>query len=204
MSKNLDVTKAIAPKSDQLNADDLLTGPRTIKITNVNIKSDEQPIVISFEGDDGKPWKPAKTAARCLASIWGPNAAKWIGRRCTLYNDPTVTWAGLAVGGIRVSHMDGLDKTRQLTLTRTRGKKIIVTIQPLDTPDVTDSTDTLDHLQAARDAASGGTEEFRKWWSDNPDAREAAKTIMDELKETAANADADADDANEYDDEIPM
>src|SRR5699024_11132353 len=125
-----------------------------------------------------------------------PNAAKWIGRRCTIYNDPTVTWAGLEVGGVRISHMDGLDKPRKLTLTRTRGKKSVVTIQPLDTPDTTSDTASLDHLQAARDAASGGTEEFRKWWADNPDAREAAKTIMDELKETAANADAEADEAD--------
>lgn len=58
--------------------------------------------------DDGKPWKPAKSALRVLAAIWGGNAAKWIGMSCTLYNDETVTWAGVAVGGIRVSHMEGL------------------------------------------------------------------------------------------------
>lgn len=197
MSKNLDVTKAIASKSDQLNADDLLTGPRTITITDVSIKSEEQPIAISFEGDDGKPWKPAKTAARCLASIWGPNAAKWIGRRCTIYRDPSVKWAGMAVGGIRVSHMDGLTKPRDLMLTKTRGKKGIVTIQPLEAPPETDIEDMSEHLQSARDAASNGSDAFREWWASNPDARDAAKTIMDELKETASRAD-------EYDDEIPM
>jgi len=127
-----DVTKAIQAKSDQLNADDLVGGPITIRVRDVDVKSTtEQPIAVFYDGDDNKPWRPCKTAARCLAAVWGSNAAQWIGMHCTIYNDPTVTWAGAAVGGIRVSHMEGLDKPRQLNLAKTRGKKSIVTIQPL-------------------------------------------------------------------------
>lgn len=128
----LDITKAIRPKSDQLNADDLLTGPRTIRIRDVRVSDTEQPVSIFFDGDDGKPWKPAKTALRVLASVWGANAEKWIGMSLTLYNDESVTWAGVAVGGIRVSHMEGLSQPRTLQLTKTRGKKSAVTIQPLE------------------------------------------------------------------------
>lgn len=130
--KDLDITRAIAPNSEQLNADDLLTGPRTIRIRDVKISNGEQPVSVFYDGDDGRPWKPSKTAMRCLAAVWGPNAAKWIGMSCTVYNDETVTWAGAAVGGIRVSRMEGLSKPRTLQLTRTRGKKAAVTIQPLN------------------------------------------------------------------------
>ena len=37
MTDNLDVTKAIQPKSDQINADSLVTGPQTIKIRDVKV-----------------------------------------------------------------------------------------------------------------------------------------------------------------------
>lgn len=127
----IDITKAIAPKSDQLNADDLLAGPRTIRIRDVQVSPGEQPVAVFFDNDEGRPWKPSKTAMRCLAKIWGADASKWIGMSCTIYNDESVTWGGAAVGGIRVSHMEGLSAPRTLQLTKTRGKKVGVTIQPL-------------------------------------------------------------------------
>src|SRR5690606_34199708 len=129
---SLDVSKAIEPKSDQQNADDYLSGPQTVKIVSVDVNStSEQPVWIHLEGKDGKPWKPSKTALRCLAMIWGADASKWSGLRLTLYNDPDVTWGGMKVGGIRVSHMEGLDAPRTLMLTRTRGKKGATVIKPL-------------------------------------------------------------------------
>lgn len=127
----IDITAAIAPKSDQLNADSLLTGPRTIRIRDVRVTTGEQPVSVFFDGDDNKPWKPSKTAMRCLALVWGGNAARWIGMSLTIYCDETVTWGGEAVGGIRVSHMEGLSKARTLRLTKTRGKKTAVVIEPL-------------------------------------------------------------------------
>lgn len=194
---DLDVTKAIQPKSDQLNSDSLITGPMTIKIRDVKVNSTaEQPVWIYFEGDDNKPWKPCKTAMRCMATIWGANAAQWVGMSLTIYNDPTVTWAGVAVGGIRVSHMEGIDKPRQLQLTKTRGKKGAVTIQPLIIKDEP-KADIEPMLKAARAAAKGGTDSFRKWWTETPEGHQAAKTIMDELKKTAAENDTP-------DDEMPL
>lgn len=130
-TKVIDIRAAIAPKSDQLNADDLLTGPRTIRIRDVRVSEGEQPVSVFFDGDAGKPWKPSKTAMRCLAAVWGPNAAKWIGLSLTIFNDETVQWGGAAVGGIRVSAMEGLTQPRTLMLTRTRGKKTATTIEPL-------------------------------------------------------------------------
>lgn len=203
MTNNLDVTRAIQPKSDQLNADSLITGPRTIRIRDVSVNPDaEQPIWISFDGDDGRPWKPCKTAARCLASIWGANAAQWIGLHCTIYNDPTVTWAGAAVGGIRVSHMEGLDKPRQLQLTKTRGKKGAVTIQPLIIDAAPDIKVDETVLTEARIAAGNGKDAFLKWWADNKGKQAQVKPIMNELKEIAAKADAEQN--HDDDDETPL
>ena len=180
-----DVTQAIAPKSDQLNADDLIN-PRTIRITEVKVQATpEQPIWINFEGDTGRPWKPCKTSARCLASIWGTQSAQWIGMSCTIYNDPTVTWGGAAVGGIRVSHMEGIDSPRTLQLTKTRGKKGAVIIQPLTIkPRV--EVSALDAQTAARNAARQGKASFAAWWKSNPDARDLVKPILAELQELTA------------------
>lgn len=189
-----DVTQAIAPKSDQLNADDLLQ-PRTIKITDVSVKATpEQPIHIRFEGDNGRPWKPCKTAARCLATIWGTNSAQWVGLSCTIYNDPTVTWAGAAVGGVRVSHMEGIDKPRTLQLTKTRGKKGAVTIQPLVMADAPSPPDAGPAQANARAEAAKGRDAFMVWWKANPGAHDMVKPIMDELKETMTQADAASND----------
>lgn len=197
-----DVTQAIAPKSDQINADDLIQ-PRTIKITAVDVQSTpEQPITIRFEGDNGRPWKPCKTAARCLASIWGTNSAQWIGLHCTIYNDPTVTWAGAAVGGVRVSHMEGIDKPRTLQLTKTRGKKGAVTIQPLQIADAPPPPDPKPAQDAARAAAANGKAAFTEWWKANKDCHALVTDIMDDLKALTAKADT-APPAPEADDDEP-
>jgi hypothetical protein len=198
---DLDVTKAIQPKSDQINADSLVTGPQTIKVRDVKVDpTGEQPIWIYFEGDDGKPWKPCKTSARCLAAIWGANASQWFGMSCTIFNDPTVTWGGAAVGGIRVSHMEGIDKPRVLSLTKTRGKKGQITIQPLITQDAP-KIDVDAANESVRAAASEGKAAFVIWWKSNAGLRDAVAPIMDEIKATVAEADAAKNQGD--DDDLP-
>lgn len=52
----IDMKPTIIAKSDQLNADDLIGSERTIKVTRVTVtEKAEQPCVINFEGDEGKP-----------------------------------------------------------------------------------------------------------------------------------------------------
>jgi len=187
----LDVTAAIQPKSDQLNADNLITGPRTIRIREVRIVQGEQPIHVFFDGDDGKPWKPSKTSARCMATIWGSNAEGWVGLSLMIFLDPTVTWSGAAVGGIRISHMEGLDKPRSLMLTKTRGQKGAVVIKPLEMGGKDRApVDVEAAKKAAKEAALGGKAGFTAWWKANPALREAIGPIMAEIQEAAATADA--------------
>ena len=44
----MDITETLAPKSDQLDAVDLLGGPRTFTITGVKAGNEEQPVQISL------------------------------------------------------------------------------------------------------------------------------------------------------------
>jgi hypothetical protein len=129
-----------APKSDQVNADDLLCGPRTITVTGVraNDGGPEQPVSIDFAGDDGKPYKPCKSMRRVMVHVWGADAKQYIGRSMTLYCDPGVQFGGMKVGGIRISHMSHIDKPQTMALTATRAKRAPFTVQPLQgLPDVT-------------------------------------------------------------------
>lgn len=129
-----DMTAVIQPKSDQMNSDDLMAGPRTIKITKVTLTpGSEQPCAVSFEGDQGKPWKPCKSMARVLVLVWGADSKNYVGKSLTLYRDPDVKWGGMAVGGIRISHMSDMKSNAPLMLTVTRGKKAPYTVKPLET-----------------------------------------------------------------------
>jgi hypothetical protein len=124
-----EVRASIVPKSDQLNADNLLTGPITVTITGVRRGDKDQPIIVDIEGY--QPYKPCKTMRRVLIATFGDDPKDWRGHRMTLYCDPDVMWAGVKIGGIRISHLSGLDNPRTFMLTQTRGKRTEVTIQPL-------------------------------------------------------------------------
>lgn len=127
-----DMTAIIQPKSDQMNSDDLMSGPRIITITAVTLTpGSEQPCAVSFAGDNGKPWKPCKSMARVLVLVWGPDSKNYVGKSLTLYRDPDVKWGGMAVGGIRISHMSDMKSNAPLMLTVTRGKKAPYTVKPL-------------------------------------------------------------------------
>lgn len=128
-----DMSKTTAPKSDQINADDLIGGPRTITLTSytVNEASPEQPVNFFFDGDNGKPFRPCKSMRRVMMNVWGVDASKYAGHSMTIYRDPKVQWGGMEVGGIRISHMTGLDKPVTMALTETRAKRKPYTVQHL-------------------------------------------------------------------------
>lgn len=127
-----DMAAAIKPKSDQLNADDLISGPKTITIRAVKVHATpEQPVWVYFEGDDNKPWKPCKSMMRLMVKVWGASSAGYVGKSCTLFLDPTVKWGGAQVGGIRISHMSHLDRELTVALTVTKGNKKPYTVKPL-------------------------------------------------------------------------
>ena len=132
MSDASDMSSVIIAKSDQLNSDDLISGPITVTITSVAIRpGTEQPVSVFFDGDGGKPYKCCKSMARVMVHCWGPDANKYVGHSMTLYRDPKVLWGGMAVGGIRISHMSHLDGAVTIALTATKGSKKLFTVQPM-------------------------------------------------------------------------
>lgn len=103
------IAKTIVPNSSQLNAEDMLTGPITVTVEDVRQGDADQPVAISIKGR--QPYKPCKTMRRLLIAVWG----------------------GVAVGGIRISHVSHIDNPHTLMLTVTRGKRQAFTVKPLDT-----------------------------------------------------------------------
>jgi hypothetical protein len=128
----VDITATTEPRSDQLNSDNLIGGKTlTIKVTKVSLVMGEQPVIINYENDEGKPYKPGKSMRRVLVHVWGADGNNFVGRSLTLYCDEKVTFGGMAVGGIRISHMSNIDKPITMALTATRAKRTPFTVKPL-------------------------------------------------------------------------
>lgn len=113
----------IIPKTDQANADDLISGPRTVKVTQVTRGNKENPVFIYTDGFEGRPYKPCLSMRRAIISAWGEYPDPWVGRSLTLYRDPEVVYGGVKVGGIRISHFSDIAEDFELMLTVTRGKR---------------------------------------------------------------------------------
>ena len=108
----------IVPKSDQLNADQLVGGPMTVTVSEVRVTtSDDQPVIVHYEGENGRPFKPCKTMRKLLIFAWGEDGRAWAGRSMTLYHDPSVRFGGSEVGGIRISHMSDIEGPIRVNLT---------------------------------------------------------------------------------------
>lgn len=129
-----DISGTIIPKSDQLNADDLIAQPMTLDVIGVKVVSGDQPVHIEYTGGKGRPFKPCKSMRRVLILAWGKDGDQYIGKKMIVYCDPAVKWAGSEVGGIRISHMSqmlqGDDKLRVM-LTETRGRRAPYEVLPI-------------------------------------------------------------------------
>jgi hypothetical protein len=193
----MNLTSTIIPKSDQMSADDLITGPRTIKITNVLAGTAEQPVNITFEGDAGRPYKPSKSMRRVLVQLWGSEGAAYVGRRITIYRDPNVKFGGDLVGGIKISHASHIDKAVDLMLTATRGKRQPHHVEPLEAEAAPVLKDTppewvsWTNEERGANRAAMGTDALKAWWSSmSKDERDALKGRLEEWKKAAATVGA--------------
>lgn len=175
----------IVPKSDQLNAEQLLGGPMTITVTDVRMGStEEQPISLHHAGDPTRPYKPCKTMRKVLIFAWGENGHDWVGRSMTLYNDPAVKFGGMDVGGIRISHLSDIPKDIRVSLTATKGKKSLheIRVMPAATPAARPER-TQRHENMIVDfetlAREQGFEAFKAAWERLPKADRAAIGIAE-------------------------
>ena len=129
----MNLSDAIVAKSDQLNADDLLSGPRTFTIKEVRRGDNDQPVsIVLAEFPAKRPFKPSKTVLRVLVYAFGEETDNWPPNvRMTLYRDASVKWAGQEIGGIRVSHLSHIGKQIKVALAESKGKKSLHVVDPL-------------------------------------------------------------------------
>lgn len=183
----MNLSHTIIPKADQQNADDFISGPRTIRITEVRAGTTEQPVNIYFEGDGGRPYRPGKSMRRVLVEIWGADSAAYIGRRLTLFRDPDVKFGGDDVGGIRISHASDIAREVRMALTVTRGKRKPYSVEPLPAEQPVDLQSLTD---TGGSKAKEGTAALRAWFTSlAPAARAAVKPTLDEWKRIAEESD---------------
>lgn len=169
----MDLTESIAPRSDQINADDLVGGPATYTIREVKQGAAESPFDFMLVETD-RAYRPSKTMRRLIVAAWGPDANVYAGRRLTLYREPSIKFGGATVGGIRISHMSHIPKRIEEKFQTTRGKRETFTVTPL--PDAPAQSEN-----AARIAA------LRAEWNDaDPDRRVAIKAEVAALSGESA------------------
>lgn len=201
-----DFQAVLAPKSDQINAQDLIAGDMTVTIDAVKITpGTEQPVSIRLKGMD-KVWRPCKTTGRILMAAWGPDTSIYAGRSVQLYLDPEVKWGGMKVGGIRIRAMSHLSGELSLALAESKQNRKIFKVKPLagvtqrPSPPAQHSA-TGGHADAshpavtkAKAAAQKGTEAFREWFNsdEGKDCRatgELTPAVLADCKVIASGAD---------------
>lgn len=163
----MDLTQSIAPKSDQLNAEDFLTGPRTFTVESVTQGSAEQPFDFQLTEAPGRAYRPSKSMRRVIVMAWGKESSDYTSRRLTLYRDPEVTFGRDKVGGIKISHMSHIDGPQKLALTVTRGKRAAHTVHPLAESAPTPEP-TAEQVAACTDVA-----QLQNWWQISGAERQA-------------------------------
>ena len=114
------------------------TDPITIKVTGLaRGKTEEQPLVIKCinakTGKEIMPYRPCKSMRRVLIAAWRDNPDAWVGKYMTLVGDESVVFGGAKVGGIRISHVSGIDAPMSIMLTVSRSKRVAYEIKPIKT-----------------------------------------------------------------------
>ena len=180
----MDIRRTIEPNSTQLNADELVSGPITVTITGVTQGSAEQPIDVHIAEIEGRAYRPGKTMRRLMALAWGTETDAWVGQALTLYRDPGVKFGRDEVGGIRISHMTGIDRPLDVALTATRGKRARHHVEPLTRPT---AAPPVRHLTPEDIAACTSIEELRAMWqAASPDVQQLIQQRVEELRAQVA------------------
>ncbi|WIB25851.1 hypothetical protein [Curtobacterium sp. MCSS17_015] len=131
----MDITQALAPNSDQLDAVELVE-PRTFTIdAGSRLGRRDGKIVAEIQLVElDRVWRPSKGMLDVLAACWGTKGTEWVGRRVTVYNDPEVMFGKEKRGGVRISHLSHIDGPRDVTIRASgAGRKQLWHVEPLPT-----------------------------------------------------------------------
>ena len=193
----MDLTASIAPKSDQWNADDLISGPVTVTIESVTKGSDEQPANVHLIETPRRAYRPSKSMRRVMVKAWGKESDAYPGHRMTLFLNPEIKFAGVKFGGIEIAAMSHIDKPLTLMITRSKGRREPFTVEPLAdaTPMVTNpNAELLAEIGALADKTEGGRKAVAADWAETHEGeslRDATdlgglELLRDDLKASAA------------------
>ena len=162
----MDLTKALAPKSDQLDFTDLDgSAPQVFTITAVSENggelSDQQPVNIQL-AEFPRVWRPSKGMLRVLVDNWGKDPKAWNGRRVELYGDPEVYFGKEKRGGTRISRLSHISGPKKTLVNPRGGRGAYWAVKPL--PDAAPAQ-TRD-FRAEASALTGNTDGLRALWID--------------------------------------
>lgn len=182
----MDLTKALAPKSDQLDFADLEgSAPQVFTITDVSENgselADQQPVNIKL-AEFPRVWRPSKGMLRVLADNWGKDVRLWIGRQVELYGDPNVYFGKEKRGGTRISRLSHITKKSTTLVNPRGGRGAYWSVDPLPDaePPLTDAM-----IASATDLGQLGA-----WWKQHQAQRPAIEARVAEIKASADGAES--------------
>ena len=194
-----ELIKAVAAKSDQVDADNLIGGI-TMDVTIEAVQrgpSNEQPLQLALK-ETPLFYRPSKTYRRALIGCFGDDPVNWVGQRIRLIRNPDTTFGGVKVGGIEVSHAS-VTAPIVMMLSTKRGKKSAVTIEPIGAivqkqPDQSALDNMLKaFVSVGYDQAKLEAEFVKPLAEFTSDDLKEARDLLKELKRQQAEAKANSD-----------
>jgi hypothetical protein len=185
----MDLTKALAPKSDQLDFADIEgLPPQVFTIVDVSENgtelADQQPVNIKLkELPRGKVWRPSKGMLRVMADNWGKVTEEWTGKQVELYGDPNVYFGKEKRGGTRISRLSHIPKSKTTLVNPRGGKGAYWTVEPLPSSAPQPTPPTAADIDTATDL-----DQLKTWWTAHPDLRAAIEARVATLKADGGDA----------------
>jgi len=174
----MDLTKALAPKSDQLDFTDLDgSPPQVFTISDVSENgselADQQPVNIRL-AEFPRVWRPSKGMLRVLADNWSKDVQVWVGRKVELYGDPEVYFGKEKRGGTRISRLSHISGRKKTLINPRGGKGAYWSVDPLPdaAPEPTPDELAAQIATALEDATTEA--EVREWGN-----RAHARNLLD-------------------------
>jgi hypothetical protein len=170
----MDITQAIAPKSDQLDFADLDgSPPQVFTITEVSENktelAEQQPVNIRL-AEFPRWWRPSKGMLRVMSDNWGRETGVWVGRQVELYGDPNVYFGKEKRGGTRISRLSHISSSKTTMVNPRGGKGAYWKVDPLPVaPAANPNEDRIADLTA-------------EWHGATPERKEAIVAEVAELR----------------------
>lgn len=156
MSEQISARSFIQIKTDRLNYEHFLYGPRTFIIAKWGKRKEQgaDKLCLVMDGEESTPFMPCQGMIKCLISEdgWGDDLNSWIGKSITLFGDSSVKFGKQEIGGVRISHISGISKPYETKISERRGVRIDYEIKQLPQYPVEDFDKNVDAWLSAINA----------------------------------------------------